>query len=552
MIKFWERLYLQKPRSRSIVILSLLIGGTISVSFIGIISYKIVRKLLLIRLQETALLEVQHGINKIDIWLAQRKAEVETIANTPTARTMNWNIAQSYLTSEVDRLQEYHHLTYSYADGSFFTTKVGYAPGQNIRDRLWFQKSLAGENFVSDPLISRTTGITQVIISSPINNKSQVVGVLGGAIKLDRLGKVIQQINQGENSYAFALNSEGRVIIHPDANLRGKAEKPAPILLQHPDINLANIAQKMVAKKEGIELTQINGVWKYIAYAPLRETNWSVALVIPRNNLESELYALNLLAFILGVLLMIAIISAWRQIKLYEQSQDQVKLLAEQAEELNQTLTELKQTQTHLIQSEKMSSLGLMVAGIAHEINNSVNFIHGNLPHTTEYVNNLMNLVNVYKKFFPELPPEIVDLEAELELEFIQEDLPQMLASMRMGTDRIRQIILSLRNFSRLDEAEKKAVDLHEGIDNTLLLLFNRIKDNIKIIKNYGDLPLIECYPSQINQVFMNLLSNAIDALYETNTLNKQIEITTKIIDNSNDNKYVAISIKDNGIRDSP
>ncbi len=302
----------------------------------------------------------------------------------------------------------------------------------------------------------------------------------------------------------------------------------------------------MVGKHQGIELTQLNGNWYYVAYAPLTEADWSVALAIPRENLESQLGALNLLAAVLSALLAIALLGAWRQVQLFEQTQHQLTLLAQQADELNQAFAELQQTQLQLVQSEKMSSLGQLVAGIAHEINNPVSFIYGNLPHVSEYVRNLMQLANLYKLALPALPSEIRDFEDEIDLEFIQTDLPQMLASMKAGADRIRKIILSLRNFSRLDEAEKKEADLHEGIDNTLLLLQHQLNGKIQIVKNYDTLPPVECYPSQINQVFMNLFDNAIDALSASLQPDKRLEITTRLIEESKGLK-VRIAVRDNG-----
>ncbi|MEH2374266.1 ATP-binding sensor histidine kinase [Nostoc sp.] len=188
---------------------------------------------------------------------------------------------------------------------------------------------------------------------------------------------------------------------------------------------------------------------------------------------------------------------------------------------LQQALEELQRTQMQLIQSEKMSSLGEMVAGIAHEINNPINFIHGNINHATEYVQDLLDLVVVYQQEYPR-PSHLIDKKAEeIDLDFLIEDLPKILDSMKVGSLRIRNIVLGLRNFSRLDESEMKPVDVHEGIDNTLMILQHRIKEKssflqIEVIKEYGKLPEVICYPGQLNQVFMNILSNAIDALEES------------------------------------
>ena len=193
----------------------------------------------------------------------------------------------------------------------------------------------------------------------------------------------------------------------------------------------------------------------------------------------------------------------------------------QQSIDLHAALTQLQQAQAQLIQSEKMSSLGQLVAGIAHEINNPVNFIHGNLSHAAQYTEELMGLLHLYQAKFLSIDPELKEYEEEIDLEFLLDDFPRILASMSLGAERIRQIVLSLRNFSRLDEADMKPVDIHEGLESTLLILQYRLKpkvpmaEAIEVIKEYGELPLIECYASQLNQVFMNILSNAIDSLQD-------------------------------------
>jgi signal transduction histidine kinase len=191
--------------------------------------------------------------------------------------------------------------------------------------------------------------------------------------------------------------------------------------------------------------------------------------------------------------------------------------LREQATKLEQTLHQLKQAQAQLVQSEKMSSLGLMVAGIAHEINNPVCFVYGNLTPAGEYIHELLKLIELYQHHYPVSVPEIQDYAHEIDLDFLMEDLPDLLNSMKVGAERIRDIVASLRMFSRLDEAKMKQVNIHEGLDSTLLILQHRLKEKpgrpaLEVIKKYGDLPLVECYPGQLNQVFTNILANAIDA----------------------------------------
>ena len=194
--------------------------------------------------------------------------------------------------------------------------------------------------------------------------------------------------------------------------------------------------------------------------------------------------------------------------------------LREKADQLEYALNELQDTQSQLIQTEKMSSLGLLVAGIAHEINNPVSFIYGNIPHATQYARDLLHLVQLYQEYYPHPAPAIQAEMDAIDLEFVCTDLPKVMESMQMGAERIRQIVLSLRNFSRIDKAAREPVDLHQGIDSTLLLLQHRLKAKgeyaeIRVLKEYGNLPLVDCYAGQLNQVFMNILSNAIDSLEE-------------------------------------
>ncbi|MGD1903555.1 MAG: ATP-binding protein [Geitlerinemataceae cyanobacterium] len=238
-------------------------------------------------------------------------------------------------------------------------------------------------------------------------------------------------------------------------------------------------------------------------------------------------------------------------------TQDLENRVRERTAELSSTLLTLQEAQTQLVQTEKMSSLGQLVAGVAHEINNPVNFIHGNLTHAMEYLDDLLELLDTYEAAFPAPPEHVADLREDIDIEFLQKDLPKLLTSMSTGTNRIREIVRSLRVFSRVDEAALKAVNLHDCLDSTLTILAHRFQERgggvgVKVVREYGELPLVECLAGQLNQVFMNLLANAVDAIEERielapqperQTVPKEVTIRTVVLQEN----WVQIAISDTG-----
>jgi two-component system NtrC family sensor kinase len=336
-------------------------------------------------------------------------------------------------------------------------------------------------------------------------------------------------------------------------------------------ITLVDRQRQWFKARVGLEVTETPRDFAFCAYAIAEQDQ---LFVIP-DTLEDERFASNPLVtsdpnirfyagaplitpdgYALGTLCAIDTVPC----NLNPKQLEALKMLGQQVIsqlELRLKMYYLKQAQARMIQTEKMSALGQLVAGVAHEINNPVTFIHGNITYLNTYTQELLSLIQVYKEHVTQPSPAIEAKLDEIDLDFISKDSFKILQSMQVGTDRIGEIVQSLRNFSHLDEAEFKAVDIHEGINSALLLLQYRLQatDNhagINIIKEYSDLPLIQCYPGQVNQVFMNLLSNAIDAVEEVGqeqSLESDQDRENRIwIHTEKDDNYIKITIADNGI----
>ncbi|MEG5030126.1 AAA family ATPase [Microcoleus sp. AT8-B1] len=296
---------------------------------------------------------------------------------------------------------------------------------------------------------------------------------------------------------------------------------------------------------------------KSILCTPIIHQGKMMAILYLENNLTTGAFTGDRVA-LLNILCSQAAISL-ENARLYQQSQQLYQQSQDYAQKLEQSIQNLKQMQLQLVQGEKMSALGNLVAGVAHEINNPVGFIAGNLQPAQDYVGDLFNLIDLYQEKFPNPGGEIEAEIEDMDLEYLREDLPKLIGSMKEGVERIRNISTSLRTFSRADSDRPVSFNIHDGLESTLLILKHRLKASefrpaIEVVREYGKLPLVKCFPGQLNQVFMNILANAIDALEESNkgrsfseikAIPNQITVQTAL---SEDNNQVLIRIKDNGV----
>ncbi|XGV95806.1 MAG: ATP-binding protein [Leptolyngbya sp. BL-A-14] len=468
----------------------------------------------------------------------------------------------------------------------------GEASQSNFQENYFKQPIAAGKPIWLEPVpyLEDTLKPPQVLVSTAYsmpfyNNKKQLLGVLSQDLELGFLSKKLSIQVMRDAGYFILVSAKGGLIAYPpDPKLVYPSDtKNITILKQFPSLNnydgLWQRIQNELKTGSDSGVTQwqdSQGKREYWAYQRIPNNDWVLMAVVPEAVVLGPVVrftAIGALGSIIGVTIVLGLVVAMFVKRLNQRLQpimDECNRLAEtsaKSEELMsredelgrltisfyallgqvtvnerklrqemmksaQAFQALQKTQAQLIQTEKMSSLGQLVAGVAHEINNPINFIYGNLPHAAKYTNDLLTLIQMYDQKYAGLDPDIRAYREDIELDFLVKDLQKMLASMSIGADRIREIVLSLRNFSRLDESEMKRVKIHDGIDSTLLILQNRLKPSpghpvIEVIKQYGDLPPVECYAGQLNQVFMNILSNAIDALEKYNEGRLPAEIIT-------------------------
>ena len=489
---------------------------------------------------------------------------------------------------------------------------LGEAKPSSYQEKYFTDPIAAGKPIWLEPVQYEETSLSppQTLVSTSYSlpfydNQQRLLGVLSQDLEL---GFLSDKLNVSVMREAGSF-----ILVSPQGNLIAYPPNPQQALDLKPFNQLNNYEELWQQIQSNVQNGTVTGLlrWRdakgqsqFWAYQKLPSNNWILMAVVPQSVILGPVWRFlgaGVLGAVIGASIVQGIVVALFVRRLNQRLQpimDECNRLAEmntKSEELmsredelgrltisfyallgqvtvnerrlrqemaksSQALQALQQTQAQLIQTEKMSSLGQLVAGVAHEINNPINFIYGNLPHAAEYTHDLLNLVKLYDDKYADRDREIEAYKEDIDLEFLVDDLPKMLESMQIGADRIREIVLSLRNFSRLDEAEMKRVSVHDGIDSTLLILQNRLKASpghpvIEVVREYGTLPAIECYAGQLNQVFMNILSNAIDALDQYNQKRSPEAIEAKpatitiqtAAQPQADPPSVSIRIRDNG-----
>ncbi len=458
------------PISRSFLTRLLITSTTLVVSIAAYFSYQTVRNIVLENLKRNAMFEVKGGVDDVDNWLETLEAKADILANTAPIQSLDWSIASPYLMAEQKRIGVFLLLGLAQSDGSRDSTATTLKQ-KNISDRQWFQKAMLGETYVDDPIIGRTIGIPLITIAVPIREpaksvSSSPIGVLFCAVSVERVAQAINQLKYGKDSYAFALNSKGQVIVHPDQSLMSTVEKPGPSLVNSSDQDLAAISLQMVNRNEGISLAKIDGKEYYVSFSPLQEANWSVALAIPRENIESQLRPLDLIAMVvlglagtlIGVLWYIQS-SEQTQLKKSKQAADESK---EAANAANQAKSDFLANMSHELRTPLNGILGYAQIlnrskQLPEKEHHGVQIIHQCGSHLLTLINDILDLSKIEARKL-ELAPKAIHFPSFLQgvveicrvrsdqkgIDFIyhpESNLPQ---GIEADEKRLRQVLLNL------------------------------------------------------------------------------------------------------------
>lgn len=552
----------------------------------------------LIQIKKLQQEQVHSAAESINLYLDDLQRKLGYLARVQGLVDMNPEVQQQLLVGLTQHNDAYEYVAIADHTGEILTSVSPYEAVnlESIADTALFNRAFKQqEEYTAQVSSHPQTRLPMTTMAVPIRDQqNNVAGVLLADVNLSFLWFVLSQIDVGQSGYIYIIDESQNLIAKTGVSAENFSLQSLDNEALFSKIELS-MQDDILYSYKGLNSQSVLGdamlipstKWYVVVELPIVEVYQPLRIFIGIGGVV--LLVITLIGGITGLLLARSIVAPLQTLtnaaiaisegnlnttihvnaknelgvlanafhQMIRQVQDLLKVAELERENAEQALKNFQQAQSQLIQSEKMSSLGQLVAGVAHEINNPVNFIYGNLVHAQGYTDDLLDLVILYQDHYPNPNPEIEDRVDEIDLEFLQKDLPKLFNSMKIGANRIRDIVLSLRNFSRLDEADLKEVNLHEGIDNTLLILNNRLKakpthPEIKVIKNYGDLPLIECYVGQINQVFMNFLANAIDAIEEYDqdrTFDEisanpsQITITTKF----HTDQTVTIAIADTG-----
>ncbi|BAY28179.1 two-component hybrid sensor and regulator [Nostoc carneum NIES-2107] len=496
--------------SRSLLA-KVIVGGTTLFVVVGAyFSYQTLRSVMLGNLKNQVLSEVKQSRDEIDHWLAILKVRVDMLANTDVVRSVDWAIASKYLKAEDERLQDFSLFGLTTPDGWREST-VPNSQRANVTDRRWFQRSIVGYVHVGDPMIARANGVSSVPISVPIrkdgNPSSPPIGVVHGSVAVDRIKDVTERLKYGNNSYAFTLNSAGQAIIHPNPNFMTTIEKPGIKLVDVADPGLAAIAKKMINRQQGIDLVNIDKTVKYVAFLPLKEANWSVALVIPRENIESQLQLLDIIA-----LAVLALAGALIGVLVYVQSTEQAQLkqskaLADAAKDIadsaNNAKSEFLANMSHELRTPLNGILGYaQILGrskaLPEKERQGVNIIHQCGTHLLTLINDILDLSKIEARKL-ELAPQAFHLPSFLQgvveicqiraqqkgIEFHYEPDTDLPLGISADEKRLRQVLINLLgNGIKFTDRGSVTLQVHrigQDADNSTKLRFTIVDTGVGI-----------------------------------------------------------------------
>ncbi len=456
------------PRQSKAGWASLLLGGTaVFVCTASYWSYQRVRNLTLVDLQNTAFLEVQQGANEIDRWIGDKKSTLGAIANNPTFRTMDWQVIEPYLQLEEKRLPDFFYLGMTDADMMLYTTDTPERNGTiDLSDRQHIKGAMAGVSSLSDPLLSRSSNALSIVVfalptfsgeatsDSPLG---EPIGAVNAVVGTEEMKAVVNNLSYGQKSYAFALNSKGEAIVHPNAKLMSTVEVPAPSLLDYDDPGLAEVAQRLKNRESGLRLFEIDGQAQYVAYVPLQEADWSVALVIPRNNINGKLRPFDWMAVVVVGLTGTMLAVLW-QVQAFEQQQ--LKRSKAAADQANQAKSDFLANMSHELRTPLNGILGyaqILGRTLDGKEREGINVIHQCGSHLLTLINDVLDLSKIEARkldlaptavHLPSLLQSVVEMcrikAEQKDITFIYKLTPQLPKGIVVDEKRLRQVLINL------------------------------------------------------------------------------------------------------------